>query len=85
MAAQMSQLLAAATGGDMNARVQAQSVLENAEKTQTLSYINALVELIVNVQAPEDLRNLAGLQIKNALTGTSPQVAAEKKSKMAKS
>jgi hypothetical protein len=61
MAAQMSQLLAAATGGDMNARVQAQSVLENAEKTQTLSYINALVELIVNVQAPEDLRNLVSI------------------------
>ena len=78
-AQQMGQLLTVAAGADMNARQQAQSVLETAETTQTVEYINALVALMKNPQVEEGLRNLAGLQIKNALTGTSSKIAADKK------
>ena len=78
-AQQMGQLLTVAAGADMNARQQAQSVLETAETTQTVEYINALVALMINPQVEEGLRNLAGLQIKNALTGTSSKIAADKK------
>ena len=78
----MASLLSAASGldgADANARTQAQAILENAEKTNHAQYIQALVSLMAQPTAAEHLRNLAGLQIKNALTGTSLAIIQEKK------
>ena len=54
-------------GGDMQKRQQAQAVLEEAEQKQTDQYMVALCNVIANSQNNSQIREIAALQIKNAL------------------
>eukprot|EP00944_MAST-04C_sp_MAST-4C-sp1_P016036 g16036.t1 len=60
-------LLTNAMGGDMQKRQQAQAVLEEAEQKQTDQYMVALCNVIANSQNNSQIREIAALQIKNAL------------------
>ncbi len=80
-AQQMAQLLTAASGADNNARQQAQRMLEQAEKTQTGQYFAALAELLGNPAAPEQIRCLAGMNIKNAVKAEEHSLSQMKKAR----
>ena len=56
-----------ASGGDLQKRQQAQAVLEEAERNQTDQYMVALCNVVGNVQNNAQVREIAALQIKNAL------------------
>jgi importin subunit beta-1 len=63
----MIQLLTNAAGADPNLRQQAQQILNQSESSQTGQYLAALVDVMINAQNNVQLRQLAGLNLKNAL------------------
>lgn len=71
MSLSLTQTLINASSHEQNVRMPAEAQLKELEEKQTAQYLIALCQDLLNDNIPEAVRQLAGLQLKNALYGKS--------------